>query len=157
MAEGVSREPRMIANPHIRSLAPYTSFALLMATFIFVGIGYPRAAQSKAADDSAQKLDEGNKLFHARCGYCHLAGGTGTIMLGRRLGKDHALLESRTDLTTAYVKKITRVGLNSMPPHTRIEVTDGELDLIAAYLTRPASARTPPSASAPSTNGATHE
>ncbi len=147
----------MIANPHVRSLAPYTSFALLMATFIFIGIGHPRAAQSKAADDSAQQLAEGNKLFHARCGYCHLAGGTGTIMLGRRLGNDRALLEQRTDLTTAYVKKITRVGINGMPPHTRIEVTDGELDLIAAYLTRPASARTQAPAPTPPSNGATHE
>jgi mono/diheme cytochrome c family protein len=144
----------MIANRHLRSLAPYTSFALLMAAFIFVGIGHPRAAQTKAADDSPQQLEEGNKLFHARCGYCHLAGGTGTIMLGRRLGQDRALLEQRTDLTAAYVKKITRVGINGMPPHTRIEVPDGELDLIAAYITRPASSRTPPP---PPPNGATHE
>jgi mono/diheme cytochrome c family protein len=147
----------MIANPHIRSLAPYTSFALLMAAFIFIGIGHSRAAQSKAADDSLKKLDEGNKLFHARCGYCHLAGGTGTIMLGRRLSNDRALLEQRTDLTADYVKKITRVGINGMPPHTRIEVPDSELDLIAAYIARPASARTPPPPPAPPANGATHE
>ena len=33
-----------------------------------------------------------------------------------------------------------------MPPHTRIEVPDSELDLIAAFIARPASARaqTPP-------------
>jgi mono/diheme cytochrome c family protein len=130
----------MIANPHIRSLAPYMSFAFLMAAMIAVGVGHPRAAQSKA-DDSAEKIDEGSKLFHARCGYCHLAGGTGTIMLGRRLGKDRALLENRTDLTAEYIKKITRVGINGMPPHTRIEVPDSELDLITVYLTRPASAR----------------
>jgi mono/diheme cytochrome c family protein len=134
----------MIAIPHLRSLAPYTSFALLMAAFIFIGIGHPHAAQSRSADDSAQKFEEGNKLFHARCGYCHLAGGTGTIMLGRRLGKDRALLDQRIDLTADYVKRITRVGINSMPPHTRIEVPDSELDLIAAYVARPASARTPP-------------
>lgn len=131
----------MIANPHLRSLAPYTSFAILMAAMIAFGVGRPRVAQSKA-DESAQKVEEGNKLFHARCGYCHLAGGTGTIMLGRRLGKDRALLENRTDLSAEYVKRITRVGINGMPPHTRIEVPDGELHLIAIYLTRPASART---------------
>ena len=144
----------MIGNPHLRSLAPYTSFAVLMAAFIFAGIGRPRAAQSKAADDSSQRLDEGDKLFHARCGYCHLAGGTGTIMLGRRLGKDRALLDQRTDLSADYVKKITRAGINSMPPHTRIEVPDSELELIAAYIARPASTRpqptpTPPTGSQP--------
>ncbi len=142
----------MITNSHLRSLAPYTSFAVLMAAFIFIGIGHPRAAQSKSAGDSAQKLEEGNELFHARCGYCHLAGGTGTIMLGRRLGKDRALLEQRTDLTADYVKKITRVGINGMPPHTRIEVPDSELDLIAAYIARPASARPQPPP-----QGAAHE
>jgi len=98
-------------------------------------------AKALAADDAAQKLEEGKQLFHARCGYCHLAGGTGTIMLARRLGKDRALLEERTDLKADYIKKITRVGINGMPPHNRIEVPDSELDSIASYLTRPASAR----------------
>jgi len=98
-------------------------------------------AQEKAPDASASKVAEGKALFGARCGYCHLAGGTGTLMLGRRLGKDKALLAARTDLSAEYVKKITRVGINSMPPHTRIEVPDSELDLIAAYLTRPESER----------------
>jgi mono/diheme cytochrome c family protein len=142
----------MMTNPHIRSLAPYTSFAVLMAAMIAFGVGHPRAAQSKPDEGSAQKLEEGNKLFHARCGYCHLAGGTGTIMLGRRLGKDRALIEQRTDLAADYVKKITRVGINGMPPHTRIEVPDGELELIAAYLARPASVRTQPPP-----QGASHE
>ncbi|HEV3483279.1 MAG TPA: cytochrome c [Candidatus Acidoferrales bacterium] len=98
-------------------------------------------AQEKAPDTSANKIAEGKALFNARCGYCHLAGGTGTLMLGRRLGKDKALLATRTDLSAEYIKKITRVGINSMPPHTRIEVPDSELDLIAAYLTRPQSER----------------
>ena len=99
------------------------------------------SAQEKAPDASASKIAEGKALFNARCGYCHLAGGTGTLMLGRRLGKDKALLAARTDLSVEYIKKITRVGINSMPPHTRIEVPDSELDLIAAYLTRPQSER----------------
>jgi mono/diheme cytochrome c family protein len=99
------------------------------------------AAIARGADDPAQKLAEGKRLFHARCGYCHLAGGTGTIMLARRLGKDRALLEERTDLSLEYIKKITRVGINGMPPHNRIELPDSELDLIALYLTRPASVR----------------
>ncbi len=135
-------------------------FAITVSAAIAIGMARPGFPQTKATEDSPQKLEEGNKLFHARCGYCHLAGGTGTIMLGRRLGKDRALLDQRTDLTTAYIEKITRVGINGMPPHTRIEVPDSELDLIAAYLTRPASARaqTPPLPPPPtSTNGATHE
>jgi mono/diheme cytochrome c family protein len=98
-------------------------------------------AQEKTSEASARKMVEGKALFQARCGYCHLSGGTGTLMLSRRIGKDKALLASRTDLSAEYIKKITRVGINSMPPHTRIEVPDSELNLIAAYLTRPESER----------------
>jgi mono/diheme cytochrome c family protein len=114
--------------------------ALIIAAGMYAVAG---AARARTGDDAAQRVEEGKKLFHMRCGYCHLAGGTGTIMLGRRLGKDRSLLEERTDLKAEYIKKITRVGINSMPPHTRIELPDSELDLIAAYLTRPSSAREP--------------
>lgn len=107
-------------------------FGLMMASAI-----------TRATQDAARKIGEGKKLYHERCSYCHLAGGTGAIMLARRLGKDRSLLEERTDLNPEYVRKITRVGINGMPPHNRIEVPDNELDLIATYLTRPASARTP--------------
>ncbi|MGB9068445.1 MAG: cytochrome c [Candidatus Acidiferrales bacterium] len=138
----------MIARSPLGAIAPYLTFAGLMTLVISIGLGHPRAAQSKPVADSAQTYAEGEKLFHARCGYCHLAGGTGAIMLARRLGKDRALLAERTDLTAEYVKKITRVGINGMPPHTRIEVPDSELDLIAAFIARPSSARTqsPPAA-----------
>jgi mono/diheme cytochrome c family protein len=145
----------MRTSPRFRSLAPFMLFAVTMSAAIAIGMTRPHFPQTKSAEDSSQNFENGKKLFHARCGYCHLDGGTGTIMLGRRLGKDRALLEQRTDLTTAYVKKITRVGINGMPPHTRIEVPDNELDLIAAYITRPASARTPPPPSA--SDGVTHE
>jgi mono/diheme cytochrome c family protein len=94
-----------------------------------------------SANDAASKIEQGDKLFHAKCGYCHLQGGTGTIMLGFRLGKDKALLEDRTDLKADYIKHVARSGIGSMPRLTRIEVPDSELNLIAVYLTRPASAR----------------
>jgi mono/diheme cytochrome c family protein len=110
---------------------------LLVATAALFVLGASRIA----ADDSPQRLDEGKKLFHDRCGYCHLAGGTGTIMLGRRLGKDKALLEERTDLTQDYIRHVVRAGIGSMPPHNRVELPDSELDSIAEYLARPSSAR----------------
>jgi mono/diheme cytochrome c family protein len=116
---------------------------------IFVALAFSLAMASaivRGADDSAQKIEKGERLFHERCGYCHLAGGTGTIMLARRLGKDRSLLEERADLNPEYIKKITRVGINGMPPHNRIELPDSELELIAIYLTRSASAHTPKAA-----------
>ena len=132
----------MNAKTYVPLLGCLTRLALFVAATCLAAT----CVTARGRDDSAQKLQDGKKLFHARCGYCHLAGGTGTIMLGRRLGKDRSLLEERTDLSAEYIKKITRVGINSMPPHNRIELPDSELDLIAAYLTRPASARTPDAA-----------
>lgn len=78
----------------------------------------------------------GQDLFRARCGMCHLQGGTGTFMLGRRLGAANALLAERTNLDAAYVKQIVRTGIVSMPRITRAEVSDAELQAIADYLTR---------------------
>jgi mono/diheme cytochrome c family protein len=79
----------------------------------------------------------GKDLFHNRCGLCHLQGGTGTFMLGRRLGPDNALLEARKNLRADYVEAIVRNGLMSMPRFTRVELTDSELKQIATYLSAP--------------------
>jgi hypothetical protein len=70
--------------------------------------------------------------------------GPGTIMLGRRLGPEHALLAERTDLDPDYVKHVVREGIGGMPPQTRVDLTNVQLDAVAAWLTRPASERTPP-------------
>ena len=83
-------------------------------------------------------------LFNTHCGICHLQMGPGTIMLGRRLGQDHALLNERLDLDAAYIKQVVRGGIGGMPPQTRVDLPDTELDSVAAYLTRPVSERAPP-------------
>lgn len=76
----------------------------------------------------------GEQFFLKKCGLCHLEGGTGTLMLARRLGQDRSLLRRRADLDASYVKLIVRSGLRSMPALTRVEVTDAALADIAAYL-----------------------
>lgn len=114
--------------------------AAACAIFVCTAVG-AAARAGRAAEEDASKIEQGKTLFHAKCGYCHLEGGTGTTMLGKRFGKDRALLENRTDLRADYIKHVVRSGIGSMPRHNRIEVPDSELDLIAAYLTRPASAR----------------
>jgi len=67
---------------------------------------------------------------------CHLQGGTGTFMLGRRLGESNALLEGRANLEAEYVKHVVRNGIVSMPRITRAEVSDTELQAIVSYLSR---------------------
>lgn len=78
----------------------------------------------------------GEDLFMRKCGICHLAGKTGAQMLERRLGGDSALLHERHDLAGAYISTVVRQGLAGMPPLTRVELPDAELDLVVRYLTR---------------------
>ncbi len=109
-----------------------------LAAAALVVLAATSAVAGPRSPTSARPLDPpgGERLFYARCGYCHDKGGTGTIMLARRLGDDRSLLANRTDLQPAYVKGVVRRGLNSMPALTRVEVTGAELDQIAAFLTR---------------------
>ncbi|MFM5922577.1 MAG: c-type cytochrome [Novosphingobium sp.] len=82
---------------------------------------------------------DGKLAFEVHCGYCHLTGGMGTNLLTKQrmaLGEtpDKGLLVNRTDLTPEYVKQVVRQGKNAMPPQTRVDLTDAELDAVAAYL-----------------------
>ncbi len=76
------------------------------------------------------------QIYADRCAKCHGETGTGTFMLGRRLGKEKAMLEQRVDLAPELIRHVVRNGIVSMPAITRVEVTDAELDAIVRYLTR---------------------
>lgn len=77
--------------------------------------------------------------FQRDCSVCHGSGpakpGTRALRAKYR-GRLPALLEKRTDLTQAYVKYIVRHGVSVMPPFRKTEVSDQDLDAIAAYLAR---------------------
>ena len=88
--------------------------------------------------DAADTAGSGQQEFAKVCSKCHLEGGTGAFMLGRRLGKDKALLEGRDDLQAEYIRYVVRNGILGMPAITRVEVTDADLDAIVRYLTRTA-------------------
>jgi mono/diheme cytochrome c family protein len=90
------------------------------------------------AAPAAEPGADGKALFQYHCGLCHRQGGTGTFMLGRRLGQDNALLEGRTNLNTDYVRTVVRNGINSMPRFARPELPDEDLLRIARYLTEKA-------------------
>ncbi|MDX9873795.1 MAG: cytochrome c [Spongiibacteraceae bacterium] len=79
----------------------------------------------------------GERLYTDKCAICHAAGELGTMALSRRLGNERAILNERTDLPAEYVRHVVRHGLNAMPPITRGDVTDQELDLIVEFLTAP--------------------
>lgn len=99
---------------------------------------YQVRAMLPAGDRLAGGRD-GEALFSNRCGACHLAGGMGTNLLTKQriiAGEppESALLVNRKDLTIDYVKSVVRMGKVAMPRLSRTEVTDAELDSIAAYL-----------------------
>ena len=94
------------------------------------------AALLLATGARAAEAPDGAKLFRQRCALCHAEGGFGASMLGRHRGPDKALLERRADLTPDIVRLAVRRGTGSMPPFSRVELTEPELQAIAGYLTR---------------------
>lgn len=87
-----------------------------------------------SAQDVPATVQLGARAFGTSCSYCHNATGPGTAMLARRLGSNFALLESRDDLTPEYVRMVVRNGLNGMPALRKVELSDADMDAIAAYL-----------------------
>ena len=81
----------------------------------------------------------GEALFSNHCGACHLAAGMGTNLITAQqvaAGQppEKGLLVNRDDLTADYVKAVVRNGKLAMPRQTRVDITDAELDKVAAFL-----------------------
>lgn len=110
-------------------------FGVLLFVAAIAGAGTVFAAEE--ASLSAQE-QQGKQLYHRTCIYCHGPGVWGTNRLAKRLDKDHALLENRTDLSADGIRAIVRSGVGSMPPLRKTELSDADVDAIAAYLTRKA-------------------
>jgi (+)-pinoresinol hydroxylase len=79
---------------------------------------------------------QGKRLYNHICVYCHSPGVWGTNRLSKRMDKEHAVLENRTDLSAATIQTVVRTGIGSMPPLRKTELPDADVSAIAAYLTR---------------------
>jgi mono/diheme cytochrome c family protein len=62
--------------------------------------------------------------------------GTQQLQLKYRDTSISPLLEERTDLVPEFVKVIVRQGVSFMPQFRKTEISDAELDALAAYLAR---------------------
>lgn len=84
----------------------------------------------------AADVAPGKALFDRHCAQCHAPGfgHPGTQQLGWTRGTKLAVLEERKDLQPAYVKAIVRNGLMEMPAFRPTEITDAQLETLAAYL-----------------------
>jgi (+)-pinoresinol hydroxylase len=99
------------------------------------------SASAGAAERLTPLQVKGKEVYSHSCIYCHAAGVWGTNSLARRMDKQRAVLENRTDLTAAGIRAVVRMGIGSMPPLRRTEISDADVDAIAAYLTRSRSER----------------
>jgi len=104
-----------------------------------------------ALGQDADQIDRGKKVFEHYCAPCHGAGrgddgapmlpGTHALYLKYR-GQISGLLEERADLPVELIKAVVRSGVASMPPFRKTEVTDEDLEAVAAYL-KSSAARNP--------------
>ena len=93
-------------------------------------------ALAVAAPLAAQTPD-GKAVFEKWCAPCHGDGpgrpGTAALQALYK-GVKPALLEQRTDLVPELTKNFVRTGVSVMPFFRKTEISDAELDALAAYL-----------------------
>ncbi|MGD1210177.1 MAG: cytochrome c [Candidatus Acidiferrales bacterium] len=88
---------------------------------------------------SGQGQPRGYVEYQKFCSACHGegVGKPGTLALQAKYkGAVPALLDKRTDLTPEFVKMTVRNGVTVMPFFRKTEISDADLNAIAAYLTR---------------------
>jgi len=108
-----------------------------MIARLAIAIALIVAGNALAAEPAlTAEQSKGRTLFNESCAFCHGERGHATTLLAKRLGADNAVLDKRTDLSVELIRRVVRHGINSMPWYRRAELSDRDLDSIAAYLTR---------------------
>ena len=104
---------------------------------------FPIAAWSRtnaAVETEGSPVERGAAVFNNWCSACHSRGpqnAPGTASLQAKYqGSVPAALEERRDLTPDLVKFFVRNGVAMMAPLRKTEVSDADLEALAAYLTR---------------------
>jgi mono/diheme cytochrome c family protein len=98
------------------------------------------------AQDRGTQLEQGKQVYDYWCLPCHGTGlglpgfaelpGTQQLRIKYRDTAISPLLTERTDLVPDFVKVIVRQGISFMPQFRKTEISDAELDALAAYLAR---------------------
>jgi (+)-pinoresinol hydroxylase len=96
--------------------------------------------QAAVADTQplAARQEQGHAVFQRWCEPCHgrapYLPATAALTVKYK-GKIAGALEDRKDLTPPAVKTFVRQGVFSMPPFRKTEISDADLEALAAYLT----------------------
>ncbi|HEY7673260.1 MAG TPA: cytochrome c [Gammaproteobacteria bacterium] len=94
------------------------------------------AATNAGAQEPAAS-ERGKQVFDHWCAPCHGdgPGKPGTAALNALYkGQKPALLEERTDLVPELTKQFVRTGVSVMPFFRKTEISDSDLEALAAYL-----------------------
>jgi (+)-pinoresinol hydroxylase len=86
-----------------------------------------------------QNLAAGEAVYNKWCAPCHAAGTAhpGTLALAAKYaGVKSPVLEEWTDLPPVLTKTFVRNGVSIMPFFRKTEISDADLDALAAYLAR---------------------
>ena len=80
---------------------------------------------------------DGEKVYTYWCATCHGPGLPGTVALETKYkGAKPALLTERKDLIPQVTKTFVRKGASVMPFFRKTEISDADLDALAAYIAR---------------------
>jgi (+)-pinoresinol hydroxylase len=109
---------------------------VLRATWAACAFAFVACGPALAADAPA---GAGKLVYEKWCEPCHAPGPQypGTIALAALYkGSKPAVLVERTDLSPLIVKQFVRRGVSVMPFFRKTEISDAELDALAAWLSR---------------------
>lgn len=114
-----------------------TAFALGIACLAIGMLGFGFVTTLAQAQDDT--VERGEQVYDYWCAPCHNPGpghpGTQSLEVRYSGTEIPAVLMERTDLTPELVKTFVREGVLSMAPFRKTEITDEELDALAAYVT----------------------
>jgi mono/diheme cytochrome c family protein len=99
-----------------------------------VGLAAVLAGGAQAQESTAAR---GNEVFQYWCAPCHAPGARhpGTQALDALYkGAKPGALEQRTDLLPELTRAFVRTGVSVMPPFRKTEISDADLEALAAYL-----------------------
>ena len=123
----------------VRNLAETNAGAEESMRIIWALIGALGVLSMNAAAADAGQIEEGKQVYQYWCWNCHGegVGKPGTQALAAKYkGSKPAILDQRTDLTPAVTKIFVRKGVSIMPFFRKTEISDAQLDALAAYLAR---------------------